>query len=83
VKINLYTNDTTIYLNKNDKYSDLENILNKWCLALGAKFNMDKTEIIPIGSKTHREQVITTRKINSDDTPLEISIRLAPDSHPI
>jgi len=53
VKINLYADDTTIYLNKNDKYSDLENILNEWCLALGAKFNMDKTEIIPIGSKTH------------------------------
>jgi ribonuclease HI len=83
VKINLYADDTTIYLNKNDKYSDLENILNGWCLASGAKFNMDKTEIIPIGSKTHRERVITTRKLNPDDTPLENSIRIAPDGHPI
>jgi hypothetical protein len=27
--------------------------------------------------------VITTRKLNPDDTPLENSIRVAPDSHPI
>lgn len=61
VKINLYADDTTIYLNKNDKYSDLENILNEWC----------------------QERVITTRKLNPDDTPLENSIRVAPDGHPI
>lgn len=53
--VHLYTDNTTIFLNKNDKYKDLERILSKWCLASGAKFNMDNTEIIPIGSKTHRD----------------------------
>ncbi|KAG2748706.1 hypothetical protein P692DRAFT_20709402, partial [Suillus brevipes Sb2] len=64
-------------------YSDLEDILTSWCLASGAKFNMEKTEIIPIGSKQHRERVITTRKLNLTDLPLVNAIKIAPDGHPI
>ncbi|KAG2050450.1 hypothetical protein BDR06DRAFT_843239, partial [Suillus hirtellus] len=81
--VNLYADDTTIFLNKDDKYSDLENILSKWCLASGAKFNLEKTEILPIGSKTHRERVISTRKLNQHDQPLENNIKIAPDGHHI
>jgi hypothetical protein len=51
--VNLYADDTTIFLSELDKYSDLETILSKWCCASGAKFNLEKTEIIPIGTKTH------------------------------
>jgi hypothetical protein len=40
--VNLYADDTTIFLNENDKYSDLEDILTSWCLASGAKFNLEK-----------------------------------------
>lgn len=58
--VNLYADDTTIFLNKEDNYNDLERILSTWCLASGAKFNMEKTKIIQIGSKTHRERVLTT-----------------------
>jgi hypothetical protein len=61
--VNLYADNTTIFLSKNNKYKDLEQILLKWCLASEAKFNIEKTEIIPIGSKNHREQVISTHKI--------------------
>ena len=53
IKINLYADDTTVYLSSTDKYSDLEKILKKWCLASGAKFNLEKTEIIQIGTETH------------------------------
>ena len=60
IKINLYADDTTIYLSSTDKYSDLENILQKWCLASGAKFNLEKTEIIPIGTETHRGRLTQT-----------------------
>jgi hypothetical protein len=55
VIINLYANDTTIFLNENYKYSDLERILSEWYLASSAKFNMEATKIIPMGSKAHCE----------------------------
>jgi hypothetical protein len=83
IKINLYADGTTIFLSKEDKYSDLEEILSTWCLASGVKFNMEKTEIIPIGSKTHRAKVIATRKLNENDPPLDNSIKIAPDGHHI
>ena len=54
VKVNLYADDTTVYLASSDKYMDLEAILNKWCKASGARFNREKTEIIPIGTIEHR-----------------------------
>ena len=41
VIVNLYANDTTVYLSKSDKYATLENILT-WCKASGAKFNLEK-----------------------------------------
>jgi hypothetical protein len=77
--VNLYTDDTTIYLNESDKYSDLETILTKWCYASGAKFNLEKTEIIPIGTKTHRDRVLQTRRPNQHEPPLNENIRIAPD----
>jgi hypothetical protein len=40
-------------------------------------------EIIPIGSKTYREKVITTQKLNENDPPLNNSIKIAPDGHHI
>jgi hypothetical protein len=49
--VNLYADDTTIFLSEADRYSDLEEILSRWCTASGAKFNLEKTEIIPIGSR--------------------------------
>ena len=42
VKVNLYADDTTVYLSDTDHYSDLEHVLEKWCLASGAKFNLEK-----------------------------------------
>ncbi|KAG2336852.1 hypothetical protein BDR05DRAFT_978681 [Suillus weaverae] len=64
-------------------HNNLENILNNWCKASGAKFNMEKTEIIPIGSKTHQNKVVNTRKLNQQDQPLENAIRITADGHPI
>lgn len=81
--VNLYADDTTIYLNENNKYNDLEEILTNWCKASGAKFNMEKTEILPIGMKTHCDKVTNTRKLNQQDQPLESAIRIAANGHPI
>ena len=78
--INLFADDTTLYLNKDDRMDDAQQILDEWCTASGAKFNMEKTEIIPLGSEEHRSRVIKTRKINPrDSNPLDEKIRIAND----
>ena len=44
----LFADDTTTFLHKEDSFADLMSILDTWCTASGAKFNKDKTEIIPL-----------------------------------
>ena len=82
VTVNLYADDTTVYLSESDRYDTLEHILTQWCRASGVKFNTEKTEIIPIGTKQHRERILTTRRLHPDDHPLPENIRVAPDGHP-
>ncbi|KIK44094.1 hypothetical protein CY34DRAFT_41449, partial [Suillus luteus UH-Slu-Lm8-n1] len=81
--VNMYADDTTIYLTRDDCYSDLEEILQTWCNASGAKFNLGKTEILPIGTAEHRQRVIQTRKLNEKDNPWQDQIRIAQDGNPI
>jgi len=50
----LFADDTTSYLSKYDTFSDLISPLDIWCTASGAKFNKEKTEIIPIGTPALR-----------------------------
>ncbi|KAL4064643.1 hypothetical protein J3A83DRAFT_4361060 [Scleroderma citrinum] len=54
-------------------------ILSKWCIASGAKFNLEKTEIIPLGSEDHHERVYTTQKITASDLPLPQPINIMTD----
>lgn len=72
----LFADDTTVYLHETDSYREMECILNKWCTAARAKFNVPKTEIIPIGAPEYREGVRRTRKISANDDviPNEINI---------
>ncbi|KAA1474320.1 hypothetical protein DENSPDRAFT_781462, partial [Dentipellis sp. KUC8613] len=80
VLISLFADDTALYLKKSDRYADVTDILDRWCAASGAKFNINKTEVIPIGSEEHRNRVITTRRLHEDDPhPLPTDIRIAPD----
>src|ERR1700761_7313540 len=37
--VNLFTDDTTVYLKSQDRFDSLEVILAQWCAASGAKFN--------------------------------------------
>ena len=78
--VSMFADDTNIFLGKNDRMDHVQNILNEWCQTSGAKFNIDKMEIIPIGSEAHRHRIITTRKINQNDhTPLNDHIKIARD----
>lgn len=62
-----FADDTTVYLSKEDKFSDLVKILDLYCTASTAQFNKSKTEILPIGTKEYRQQVITTKVISNDN----------------
>ena len=46
----LFADDTTVYLSEEDKFDDLQQILQKWCHVSGAKFNVKKTVVIPAGT---------------------------------
>lgn len=77
IKTNLFADDTNLYFSQNNSFNHAQGILSNWCQVSGAKFNIDKTEIIPIGSEAHRQQVIITRKINHEDTqPLNDHVRI-------
>ena len=67
IKIKLFADDTSIFLNKDDSLDHLQTILNRWCELSGTRFNIEKTEIIPMGSERHRKQVWETRKTNPND----------------
>ncbi|EPQ53496.1 hypothetical protein GLOTRDRAFT_24514, partial [Gloeophyllum trabeum ATCC 11539] len=79
----LFTDDTTIYLPRGNRLSELQQILDTWCTASGAKFNTDKTEIIPIGSMEHRQTVITSRRLHPGDDPIPISVHIAKDGETV
>ena len=81
--VSLYADDTTIYLSESDSYTTLQHILQNWCLVSGAKFNLEKTEVIPIGTPAHRERIWTSRKISEVDPPLPQDIRIAEDRNAV
>ena len=79
VKVSLFADDTTVILTEHDSLSDLTEILNQWCDVSGAKFNVEKTEIIPIGSAEYRRKLVETRKINGEGEIVPTSIHIARD----
>ncbi|KAJ7125859.1 hypothetical protein C8R46DRAFT_832846, partial [Mycena filopes] len=79
----LFADDTTVYLAAEDKFENLQEILDKWCAASSAKFNVGKTEIIPIGTEEYRQSVIDTRKLNDEDIVLPANIHLAKDGEAV
>jgi hypothetical protein len=62
---NLFTDDTTTFLAASDDMKTLQTLLDDWCIAVKAKFNIAKMEIIPIGAREYRVSVTTTRKTDA------------------
>jgi len=78
IKITLFVDNTNLFLSKDNQLDHIQQILDKWCKASGARFNIEKTEIIPVGKKSHRRSIHVTRKINpQDNEPLPPNIRIA------
>ena len=82
--IKLFADDTNLYLSKHDCLDVVQRILDTWCKASGARFNIEKTEVIPIGSKNHRHNVLRTQKLNPEDqNPLPNRICITKDGEAI
>ncbi len=60
LKAVLFADDTTVYLSSRDDFATLQRVLDTWCSAAKARFNISKTEIIPIGNPEYREEMART-----------------------
>lgn len=81
--INLFADDTVLYLSAKDSYDETLKSLDKWCRVSGAKFNKEKTEIIPIGTKAHRKKVVRSWKLNPNDQRIPDDVHIAQDGEAI
>jgi ribonuclease HI/exonuclease III len=82
LKALLFADDTTVFLSNKDSLTTLMEILDKWCKAAGAKFNKNKTEIIPYGSPEYRSTVKATRKINEAANTIPDGIKINAEGEP-
>ncbi|KAE9387764.1 hypothetical protein BT96DRAFT_761370, partial [Gymnopus androsaceus JB14] len=80
---NLFADDTSAFLKATDCFDDLQGILEKWCLASGAKFNLMKTNIIPIGTEDYCKEVITSRKTSPNQVPLPANLHIAKEGEAV
>jgi hypothetical protein len=80
----LFADDTVVYLDAGNDFGALLEILDEWCIAAGAKFNISKTEMIPIGAIDHRDRVRATRFVNGiNGTMIPDHIKIAREGEPI
>ncbi|EIN08078.1 hypothetical protein PUNSTDRAFT_69375, partial [Punctularia strigosozonata HHB-11173 SS5] len=79
ILVALFADDTTVYLSENDKYCDLLDVLETWCKASRARFNKNKTEIIPIGTKEYRDKVRRTRSLNGTEADIPEDVEILKD----
>lgn len=79
----LFADDTTTFLHEDNDVASLMNILDVWCLASGAKFNIVKTQIIPIGQKSFHQKVSNERRTNDEFNPISNDIKIVEDGEAI
>jgi hypothetical protein len=80
----LFTDDTIVYLDADDDFGSLMDVLQEWCTAAGAKFNINKTEMIPIGNIAYRDRVRANRFVNGlGGTMIPGHIKIAAEGEPI
>ncbi|OSD01784.1 hypothetical protein PYCCODRAFT_1344228, partial [Trametes coccinea BRFM310] len=83
VKATLFADDTTVYLAEEDDFAVLQAILDKWCSASKAKFNIGKTIVLPLGLESHREQVISAYRREGRWKNYPIGATAAADGTPV
>lgn len=76
---NLFADDTTIFLNEMDDFATLQKILDSWCLAAEARFNVQKTQLLPIGNLEYRERVLQERKMRPNQQEIPQTMKIIPE----
>ncbi len=79
----LFTDNTTVYLSNRDSWEELRSILDLWCQASGAKFNIEKTQVIPIGNPDYRCAVLETRRISLMQDAIPVNMHIAHDGEAV
>ncbi len=79
----LFADDTAVYLSAHDSYGTLLAVLSRWCAASRAKFNVDKTELLPLGPKDYRAAVVATRCLQPGGVPIPLDVRIISDGTPM
>ncbi|KAI0335408.1 hypothetical protein GY45DRAFT_1221604, partial [Cubamyces sp. BRFM 1775] len=79
----LFADDTTAFLGPGDDYTEIVRVTDTWCRGSGAKFNLGKTEFIPIGTKEFRDRVIATRALGPGTAPFPHGTKVAKDGEAI
>jgi hypothetical protein len=80
----LFADDTIVYLDAKDDFGTLMDVLQEWCIAAGAKFNINKTEMILIGNIAHRDWVWANHFVNRlGSTMIPEHIKIAAEGEPI
>ncbi|EJD37976.1 hypothetical protein AURDEDRAFT_38311, partial [Auricularia subglabra TFB-10046 SS5] len=81
--ISLFADDTCVFLSEFDNPADLKKILDTWCLAAGAKFNVGKTEIVPLGNLPFRSRLLETKRMCADGEPFDEGTKIAAQGEPV
>jgi len=81
VLVSLFADDTLVYMNENNNKKTLEQTIRNFCEASTAKFNNEKSEILLIGTKEYRNNVIKTKTVNkTNNDKLDQAIRIIEDN---
>ncbi|KAI0750103.1 hypothetical protein C8Q80DRAFT_1101041, partial [Daedaleopsis nitida] len=79
----LFADDTTVFLSEDDDFADLQSVLDTWCSAAKAKFNIAKTEILPIGKKVFREEIVRTYRSTGSWENYPENVRIVGEGEPM
>ncbi|KAH9903282.1 hypothetical protein C8Q73DRAFT_742405 [Cubamyces lactineus] len=79
----LFADDTTVFLSEEDDYATVEDITAVWCRGSRAKFNLPKTEVIPVGTEAYRNGVLATRRLSPVGSRVQDGIHIVRDGEAI
>ena len=79
-RVSLFADDVAVYLSEQDNIKTLFDLLDRWCLASGVRFNKDKTIIIPVGHEGYRQRTLSTQSLSpTTHQPIPDSTRILKD----
>ena len=81
ILVSLFADDMLVYMNENDNKKTLERIIENFYEVSTAKFNNQKSEILPMGTKEYRNNMIETRTVNkTTNDKIDQAIRIVKDN---